>query len=535
MFYQASQLDSLLTCTFCDQKFNDPRVLPCGKSFCKCCIDVLVTQKQIKCNHCSQTHQVPDGDGFPPNIELAKMLDLKSSHVCHSKLFQTFKDMLDSVRAKAGQLELGLKIGDAQIRDYCDKVRNDAQLAIEQAHEQLDKIHKQLMDEIDEHERECQKQFKLASSQDTRADTHAILAETAEFQAKSETMLAEFCVDEVKIKASLCEAYRLVDELEKADEKLRRRMFNGTLLKFVKSEDAVSVGRIKRQDIGLHFLENTLSRREIDLLALFNGKEIDIISIQAFKNGSFLCAYVASSDNLNVFQFDRDGSVLIERNNLVCSEDLLQIDYFQCLTALDKTFYIFTIEKHSSQQESIYMLRSFDEHLNAISVMKLEGASFTFAVFDSSLFILSKQSDFDDFKSITSYGPDLHVMQKVGQNNVSLPFYLPISLNGFLADETCFILEREVDERREIMLISKASGLVEKTFSVRTFDDWSIYMQTFILLFCFETNTIIAYSFSGQLIEETKLSADLDLKALAYVHKKEIGLIPSPDFKLLII
>ena len=64
-----------------------------------------------------------------------------------------------------------LNIGEAIIRGHCDTVRNDVQLAIEQAYEKLDKIHKELMDEIDVHEKLCQDKFKLIQQDKEQLET----------------------------------------------------------------------------------------------------------------------------------------------------------------------------------------------------------------------------------------------------------------------------------------------------------------------------------------------------------------------------
>ena len=41
MFYQADKIDGILNCTVCDNKMVDPRLLPCGKSVCHQCVDVI--------------------------------------------------------------------------------------------------------------------------------------------------------------------------------------------------------------------------------------------------------------------------------------------------------------------------------------------------------------------------------------------------------------------------------------------------------------------------------------------------------------
>ena len=68
MFYQADNIDSILICEVCDIKLVDPRLLPCGKSVCHRCVDILADsdKKRIKCQNCGKTHEIPD-EGFPKN------------------------------------------------------------------------------------------------------------------------------------------------------------------------------------------------------------------------------------------------------------------------------------------------------------------------------------------------------------------------------------------------------------------------------------------------------------------------------------
>lgn len=42
MFYQESEIDEHLRCQYCKTKYNDPRLVDCGGSLCKMCIDLLI-------------------------------------------------------------------------------------------------------------------------------------------------------------------------------------------------------------------------------------------------------------------------------------------------------------------------------------------------------------------------------------------------------------------------------------------------------------------------------------------------------------
>jgi hypothetical protein len=153
MFYQADKIDSILTCDVCDNKMVDPRILPYGRSVCHRCVDILTDteKKRIKCQNCGKTHEIPDG-GFCINQIVQEMLKFEANEVFHPYQIEEFKKILETLNATKQSIESTMECGDAKIRDHCDKVRNGMQLAIEQAHAKLDEIHKDFMDEIDNHE-----------------------------------------------------------------------------------------------------------------------------------------------------------------------------------------------------------------------------------------------------------------------------------------------------------------------------------------------------------------------------------------------
>jgi hypothetical protein len=154
MFYQAEKIDTILICTVCENKMVDPRILPCGKSVCHRCVDILVDtgKKRIKCQNCGKIHEIPDG-GFYINQIVQEILNCEAKEVLDSNHIEEFKKCLEILNFTKQTIESTLECGDSKIRDHCDKVRNDMQLAIEQAHAKLDEFHKDFMHEIDNHEK----------------------------------------------------------------------------------------------------------------------------------------------------------------------------------------------------------------------------------------------------------------------------------------------------------------------------------------------------------------------------------------------
>ena len=96
-----------------------------------------------------------------------------------------FNKALKLVREKNDKLANDLIAGDAIIKDHCDAVIREAQLAIEQAHKRLDKMHKGIIDEIGEYEKKCQVEFKALKQ-------NKLISKANEFIIKSESLMKQF-------------------------------------------------------------------------------------------------------------------------------------------------------------------------------------------------------------------------------------------------------------------------------------------------------------------------------------------------------
>jgi paraquat-inducible protein B len=145
--------------------------------------------KKIKCQNCAKIHEIPD-DGFLKNLALQELLEFEAKEVLQSSHVEEFKKVLDNLNATKQSIESTLECGDATIRNHCDKVRDEMQLAIEQAHAKLDEIHKDFMDEIDNHEKECQAKFK--SIQKNKVDIEKAINESNELLSKSNNLVKQF-------------------------------------------------------------------------------------------------------------------------------------------------------------------------------------------------------------------------------------------------------------------------------------------------------------------------------------------------------
>jgi len=87
----AKQLHDLTDCTICTEVYTDPRVLPCGHTYCLKCIEALSKDKppgdEVACPLCRKEFIVPD-DGvadLPKNFFVANFLQIKELSSVESK------------------------------------------------------------------------------------------------------------------------------------------------------------------------------------------------------------------------------------------------------------------------------------------------------------------------------------------------------------------------------------------------------------------------------------------------------------------
>jgi len=346
MFSQGDEINKILICKICDNKMVDPRILPCGKSVCHRCVDFLAGTdiKRIKCQNCAKIHLIPN-DGFLKNLAVQELLEWDAKEVFRSNQIKEFKKFLENLNATKQSIESTMECGDAKIRDHCDKVRNDMELTIEKAHAKLDEIHKKFMDEIDNHEKECQAKFK--SIKQNKQGIDKALNDSTELLSKSNHLLKQFRIDQTELSTLFESVQSLQNNLEQIKDKLQRDMFNGSLLKFErpKSFDSNVIGKIVKQNIELYFLENIDNMRELDFISKIEYPDYCRF-LQPLKSNSFLLLY-SDKNVLNLLCFDKDGKTLFDKKDLIKNkkiESFVELNFASSKNT--KVIYIFTGEKN---------------------------------------------------------------------------------------------------------------------------------------------------------------------------------------------
>ncbi|XP_002736356.1 RING finger protein nhl-1-like [Saccoglossus kowalevskii] len=77
----AVQIEELLNCAVCLERYNRPKILPCQHTFCQSpCLENLIDirVRKLKCPECRMEHRVPGNGvrGFPNNVTISRFLDI---------------------------------------------------------------------------------------------------------------------------------------------------------------------------------------------------------------------------------------------------------------------------------------------------------------------------------------------------------------------------------------------------------------------------------------------------------------------------
>jgi hypothetical protein len=521
MFYQADKIESILICAVCDNKMVDPRILPCGKSVCHRCVDLLADsdKNRIKCQNCGKIHEIPD-EGFTINQIAKEMLNFEAKEVFHPNQIEEFKKILNNLNAAKQAIESTLECGDATIRDHCDKVRNEMQLAIEQAHAKLDEIHKEFMDEIDNHEKECQAKFK--SIRQNKGDIEKALNESNELSIKSDHLLKQFKIDQTELSTLFESAQFHLTNLEQIKDRIQKEIFNESLLKFAKQKsfDSSIVGKIVKQNIELYFLENIENMRELD-----NASKIEWTSYFPilFTSNSFLYLYLLENV-LNLLCLDKDGKTLFDKKDLIRSKKIEEIIYFNYdLSKNNKILYIWTGEKHLNQTNTFFNLRSFGENFNLLAKIKLNQKPNDHGINGENLFLLNKNKN---CCTISMYNQNLEIVQTFGQENSTVPYYFSLKIDTFFVSNQYFIINEPVKmkfykDHNKVTIINRSNGLVEASFVIlEDFHQMRLYLDKYLITFNFMSCHLKCYNFKGDLLHQIILDKKFEGSIFCVMNKE---------------
>ena len=102
MFYEENSVNLKLICLNCQQRFNIPKLLPCGESICEECLSKLLKlETKISCPYCKLIHEC---NSYPTQKLLIEILNLNPVKVYRGEIFAKTDLLLNEARVNLQNL-----------------------------------------------------------------------------------------------------------------------------------------------------------------------------------------------------------------------------------------------------------------------------------------------------------------------------------------------------------------------------------------------------------------------------------------------
>lgn len=125
MYIQKKAIDMLVTCRVCQSLFKDPRILPCGHTFCRDCIDFTLlnqTTDRVRCPDCHVQHAY-DPSGYIINLRACALLAIEPPEIVQCDEAKELKEKLKEFNAKRDLLVQTLNSDIDETKEYCNTLR----------------------------------------------------------------------------------------------------------------------------------------------------------------------------------------------------------------------------------------------------------------------------------------------------------------------------------------------------------------------------------------------------------------------------
>ena len=303
-----SYFKDVVVCKFtgCNQVFNDPRFLPCGKRTCAAHIDEMMVKsdddnhserKMIKCNFCQKIHSFPDDiEGFPVDENIPLLLNSMYSreHSAAKKCFSEVTQLIDKL-ANIDQEDF--------VIDYFERVEADIVLEKEVNMQKLVAHYQKLVDEVHERKVKCLHNLKTNKALESELDTIKQRLTEHESQLKRENLnfiIKTLDGDEDKWKAIQSECAALLEKVKSLEEELKEKVIDDQMTEFKPSTHDTPFqdicGNLHQATVDSTILRNNKMKKDLFTLCKLSGKQFKLL-YRASRGGFAASSFHANCDN----------------------------------------------------------------------------------------------------------------------------------------------------------------------------------------------------------------------------------------------
>lgn len=198
------KINSLFTCTFCNEVFQTPVLLPCGETICQ--KDLIELQLEassstINCCFCYKQHHRPL-EGFPVVKRIVDLIELGNDRINFGKTFEYGKNLLKDIDKTIKEFEFIHNDPSYYIYTCLQGLKNQCDIRRENLKLEIDNHFDMLLCEIEKFNIECESVMRKSESLSNKLEGYR--ASLNEWKKSYDTVnLQEEIRDQVILKAKL--------------------------------------------------------------------------------------------------------------------------------------------------------------------------------------------------------------------------------------------------------------------------------------------------------------------------------------------
>jgi len=177
-----------------------------------------------KCPFCEKQHIASEEAGFILNEFIMKATELKPEKVYRCPSYDMLDSLVTNLNSDLNELTSKIEYPDIKIREHCDKIRNQIDLATETLLEKISKFREKFIDEINRYEQDCVKNNHSYLDTKTKEVFLKLVRENETKLAKIRSYVNKPKIEEEFVKSLINEAkiqeYKLKNQLKQINGKL---------------------------------------------------------------------------------------------------------------------------------------------------------------------------------------------------------------------------------------------------------------------------------------------------------------------------
>jgi len=332
MFYEHNQVDDLLNCPGCGERFDSPYLLPCYRTICKRCIQRGTDQHgELSCPFCVDVaHQVPE-NGFAVNDTINSLLKLKPVDVHRAEMYRRIADLLKNIQSNLihlENLEANLK---TNFFDYFDLIKKEISSSADNVINHTIKYRDKLISDVDLVKKQSSEYFMDLIEGSLVTLRKSCFDKKEEWEDIIEMRSNDKPSNDSKMNLIINEASHMNSHLNKTRNFIentitsRKLIFNQAEPFYIQNESAL-IGQLEFNDDSFEMIDHKLKINFLNDLVKLNESTIQPgLTRQADFLVPIICQKILSVSKTSYDEFSNYSLTIsdLDQNNLASNDDIL--------------------------------------------------------------------------------------------------------------------------------------------------------------------------------------------------------------------